>query len=96
MIRDPHAADSPLTRTTQLAAWLCDQLAAGPKVIAGDKVIVMVHGGDEEGGIAYEGYDTANAAGQDMIAFVQAYFEARGASFRVIHMGTAPNRPDAS
>lgn len=96
MIKDPYAADTPQDRTTRIAAWLCEQLAGAPEMIGGDKVIVMIHGADEHGGVAYDGYGDQGEAGQDMIAFVQAYFEARGASFRVVHMGGAPNRPDAS
>lgn len=79
-----------------MAEWLCGQLAGHHEHLDGDRVIIMIHGADEQGGVAYEGYGTTAEAGQDMLAFVRAYFEARGASFRVVHMGTAPNRPDVS
>jgi hypothetical protein len=95
-IRGAHTTDEPYSRVTRMAAWLCDQLAGHHEHLDGDRVIVMIHGGDQTGGIAYDGYETDPEAQEDMILFVKGVFEARGASFRVIHMQGGPNRPDVS
>jgi len=95
-MKDPHATDSPQSRTTRMAAWLADQLGAHHEHLDGDQVIVMIHGADQQGGVAYDGYGTSSEAGEDMISFIQAYFEARGSSFRVVHMNAPPNRPGTS
>ena len=95
-IRNPRRTDDPHSRTTRMAAWLCDQLGGHHEALDGDKVIVMIHGADEDGGVAFNGYEADSAAQDDMILFVRAVFEARGATFHVVKMRSGPNRPDAS
>lgn len=95
-IRDPQASETPQTRTTRMADWLCGQLTGHHEHLSGDRVIVMIHGADEGGGVAHDGYDLNDEAMDDMISFVQAVFESRGHSFRVVRMPSPPNRPDAS
>jgi hypothetical protein len=85
--------DGPISRITTIADILSQQAQELPIFLPGDRVMVLVHGIDEEGAIGIAGYGDPSEMETDLLVFVKAFLEAGGRSVSIVRKDA--RRPNA-